>query len=674
MRGEVEIYRGNELIYHEPNMLVDGAGKTIADIMTASPSLSGVEDHATSSILDSSNYTIQAISFGKDLETFSKYAHAYHPNTRNLLYDSTFSSVDDGTGRAISGEENPPGVVVPNSYLVSSLPWVTPPPGFEDTPSAVAHVTLLLDRSNTNIISFNHILNLRSAAAIHDVIPSGLQDKWLCYSMYFKPDPENYPWNLDSEDGYIAASERCRSEFKLQVHSPGYTTDPEVGFARTSILPYFDPETGDISSITPFGFYGDDRGDSAGFAMTDWNGHAGIQPVGDGWYRIWNSLPCPSACDYLAMDFYPAGYEAGTYIGESSGGCYTFGHQLELGRWPTPLQFTSGRRCTGWDLSGSVLNEWYGKYGSDAFHPIDKGTVRVVSDTSSLVVENTLCEGPNPESTRLETQSVQLLDFSSNFSSMEFGQNPNFIPFRSFSALGEVTREPYTFSAWGNSSSVKYCVDSMQRIFGRNLAYYETFWSRDEARGIGSLGNQSYYLGCYPEGSSTGGSTYAFVSDLTSSAAYNNPITSGTYYGTFNEASSMDNFGFVNMIMSSVPITGYSMSSTASGLCLSGPGSPAYVGPPYIEYSVTIGSGDVGYSNLYGGITKMALWTIDVPETLQAGNTPPFAFSVLNNPRKYRMFSTKHFSENICKIADRGSNPGVTNYDDLLIKWRIHFR
>jgi hypothetical protein len=58
MRGEVEIWRNDELLLKEPNMLVDGAGELLADIMTVSPSLSGVEDHATSSILDASNYRL----------------------------------------------------------------------------------------------------------------------------------------------------------------------------------------------------------------------------------------------------------------------------------------------------------------------------------------------------------------------------------------------------------------------------------------------------------------------------------------------------------------------------------------------------------------------------------------------------------------------------------------
>ena len=92
-----------------------------------------------------------------------------------------------------------------------------------------------------------------------------------------------------------------------------------------------------------------------------------------------------------------------------------------------------------------------------------------------------------------------------------------------------------------------------------------------------------------------------------------------------------------------------------------------------VEYSITVGSGDVGYSNLYGGIYNMGLWTIDMDETLKAGNTPPYSFGPLNNPRKYKLFSTKHLTKNLGFIEDNGTNAGALNYTDLTIKWRLHF-
>ena len=92
-----------------------------------------------------------------------------------------------------------------------------------------------------------------------------------------------------------------------------------------------------------------------------------------------------------------------------------------------------------------------------------------------------------------------------------------------------------------------------------------------------------------------------------------------------------------------------------------------------VEYSMLLGSGDVGYSNLYGGIYNMGLWTIDMDKTLKAGNTPPYSFGPLNNPRKYKLFSTKHLTKNLGFIEDSGTNAGSLNYTDLTIKWRLHF-
>ena len=54
-------------------MLVDGAGELIVDVMTANRSLSGIP--SASAILDTSNYTLHAISYGKDADGFRNHAH-----------------------------------------------------------------------------------------------------------------------------------------------------------------------------------------------------------------------------------------------------------------------------------------------------------------------------------------------------------------------------------------------------------------------------------------------------------------------------------------------------------------------------------------------------------------------------------------------------------------------
>jgi len=54
-------------------MLVDGAGQIIVDAFTANRSFASIP--SASSILDASNYTVMAVSFGKDAEGFQHHAH-----------------------------------------------------------------------------------------------------------------------------------------------------------------------------------------------------------------------------------------------------------------------------------------------------------------------------------------------------------------------------------------------------------------------------------------------------------------------------------------------------------------------------------------------------------------------------------------------------------------------
>lgn len=183
-------------------------------------------------------------------------------------------------------------------------------------------------------------------------------------------------------------------------------------------------------------------------------------------------------------------------------------------------------------------------------------------------------------------------------------------------------------------------------------------------------------LGCFPEGSSapyTGSNlSYRIFRNDDDETVTNFTIPN---YSFFNEVSSMDVSGFVNMIMSSVPDSTYDMSSTASGLTLSAEAetSPNYEGWEYVEYSVALAAGDVGHANIYGGIYHLGLWTIDLKKSLQNGNAPPYGFGVLNNPRKYRLFCRKGFTKNLCYIEDH-TGDGEDNYTDLVIKWRIYFR
>ena len=649
MRGEVEIWEGDKLLHREPNMLVDGAGELLADIMTVSPSLSGIADHATSSILDTSNYTIQAISFGKDASAYTLNAHALN-KYRNLYGNSTFSSLDD------------PGMA--GFGTVSSTPEVQNPPGFEDTPSSVAHVVAYIDDTSTENQSIAYSFNVNNANFPELTLSAG-QDQWFCRSTYVKLGVPDYPvYRPAHQYNYH------RVHYKMQVEGEGnvftsHALGSGLGRARSSTDPTFGDENISFSSVI-IGFTGDNRLNdttlSGGYSVANWDSNGGVIPVGNNWYRVWTSLLAPvSGVSSITCTTYPLSHDGAEPIGETSGGIYAFGEQFEIGRWPTELQFrTDGVAANNWDFSGSVLNSDHNPGATT-----DKGTVRVIPPygTSSYVPTNYISSPPNPNSTRVEDGDTDLFGSSSVTSGFSMGQNLNVIPYRA-----QYNQEPNkTFYAEENN--VDYGSEMKALFDAGGGAPSGTF----------SIGPQAYYLGCFPEGSSTGGSNFALVSSLDNSAAY--PINyaassdpnfvSGIYNSILNEASSMDVSGFVNMIMSSVPNTVIDMSSTASGLCLSAASTFATDG--IVEYSMLLGSGDVGYSNLYGGIYNMGLWTIDMDKTLKAGNTPPYSFGPLNNPRKYKLFSTKHLTQNLGYIVDNGTAAGAMNYSDLTIKWRIHF-
>ena len=77
MRGQLEVYRVIEgertLVAEGGNIVVDGASESIVDLLTTPPGLAFIP--ALSSLLDTSNYTVQAISFGTEPVGASSNAH-----------------------------------------------------------------------------------------------------------------------------------------------------------------------------------------------------------------------------------------------------------------------------------------------------------------------------------------------------------------------------------------------------------------------------------------------------------------------------------------------------------------------------------------------------------------------------------------------------------------------
>ena len=370
MRGEVEIWRGDELIHKESNLLVDGAGESIVDMLTVSPSLSGIP--SASALLDTSNYTIQAISFGKDASAYQFNAHAL-PYRRNLWYNSTPSSE--------SGND----VTFGNDLIVSSRPDITPPPQYAYVPSSTAHVLSLEDKNDDT----NSVLQMYLYSSTHnsDTTTSAGQDQWICASVYVK-FPIDFSTLVPVQDT-DTTFRHPRTHLGMSIYGEGRDLAGDysrggLGHSRLGTVSNWNdtgttPEAdGSAPSAINFSYanapeFGTARSEGSGYSINNWQQNGGVVPVGEGWHRIWAAGLAPvSGVSGIATTLYPIGWENDPY-GETQGGIYMYGAQIELGRWPTDLDFSNNRQINNWDMSGSVLNRDHVPGA-----PTDNGTVRAL--------------------------------------------------------------------------------------------------------------------------------------------------------------------------------------------------------------------------------------------------------------------------------------------------------
>jgi hypothetical protein len=163
-------------------------------------------------------------------------------------------------------------------------------------------------------------------------------------------------------------------------------------------------------------------------------------------------------------------------------------------------------------------------------------------------------------------------------------------------------------------------------------------------------------MGSFPAGISEQGTLGSYL-------VYRKPGAAGTlqYFassvGSYpNEASSMDVSGFITAVSGIDPMSGLTTSSNTD-----------FSSNGIVEYSTTLSKDDLVFLHAYGGIYHLGLWSIDMKQSLLNGNAPPFGFSVLNNPRKYKLFCRKGLSKDLTFTNN------LSGYDDLNIKWRLHF-
>lgn len=141
---------------------------------------------------------------------------------------------------------------------------------------------------------------------------------------------------------------------------------------------------------------------------------------------------------------------------------------------------------------------------------------------------------------------------------------------------------------------------------------------------------------------------------------------------TYNGRNSVDRHGFINIITPYASGTGLNFTGAAgagSGIQLSavtGTGATSFSSVCELVYATRLGAADARVLNLYGGIYNAGLWSLNLNESIQRGNKPPYSFTNLNNPMRYRLFCKKSFTKN---VLDFSSISQAT----VQIVWRIKF-
>jgi hypothetical protein len=634
MRGIVEIYSGGKLIHKEDNLVVDGASELLADIMTVSPSLSGME-HSTSSLLDTSNYMIQAISFGKGPQGYQQNAHSLISTyTSSIQVGSEVVNVPVKWAQLfIDGEDASGTKIITNEAYVdlTTSSYVAAP----DLPTAPTPLDKKLE--NNADLSASYVSSITV-----NLIPS---------SQNFQA----VPW--------FASYSSVELSSCVTVSAPGYAS----GAINQGDIDLTPPPGVDVSASRVH-FRGIDEGCGPCEPCT-FNKDANDYPIG---------------LKLEARDFMSTGLSAG---------------DLWKGSMWVRAEKESASTILDATLSAAPLTLTIRYERSQG--------VQWAATSNFNVTENWQL---------IETPLLEIVDPSGFAAVQDDGEDFRFWLRRRTSGStwnGKATNsyDSYIvqiagaklekFGPYSKLFDVGFDISSQIPSNGQNMNvlprdYYGPVVSAapDTTFGYGSTDYvTASLLGCYPDGSAVGGTPYSIFSSVDNppisylAPFHGNSMTqlSGNYEGLFNSVSSMDISGFVNMAASSWVDHRYSNTygsnwydPSYSGLIVSAyDGFSSVSGGGEVQYIVTVSGSDLGGANLYGGIYNMGLWTIDVDKTLKAGNTAPFLFSPIYNPRKYKLFAKKSFSKNLCYIEDDVvSNPdsaGIYGYNDLRIVWRIRF-
>ena len=768
MRGEIEVIVGDKTVYKDSNMVVDSAGSLLADIMTVPRAYEDIP--SASSILDTSNYTIQAISFGKGTGGYLKNSHELleekikyfisNPNPvivttkqQSDVNSSITSSILWGTD-SLPDSPNPFNKKLNLNCLVSSTTFnlIQDPNNFVGPDSSWQFFQDCTGTSNTytapdGTLTADTIFsnggdpftdNIKRDVSI---FPSKGSVEYK-YSVYMRKDYTN----LYNSKTIVYFMVNSGSVVKEQIE---FTTFLDTGAVTVTEGQTFSqgPSTytkdnirvtsvGDYWLVEVLGFK-DYSGKSDQFRIRHYPGEAeGVAQNLTLWgskldttYSIYpiflNNLYSIQDPNDFANPKSAFPLSTWKLADQCTGNSNT--HIAPDGTLTADTVFSNGenpltdnvfQNVTIPSLHRAVYNYSIYLRKDDTYPVRSEHIIYLINLTGGETINERINFKINLNTGASEVTafaSVGALGYTEDNIRVTSVGDYWFVEVLGFTDYagtcdqfrirhypGESSLYPgegQALTLWGANLNLIPPFTEVQD-FGHNLNLIPSAIHSQVFDGSSiSIALAGSILGCWPEGQSQGGTPCYVFSSIEDNQFGINPDSnlefssgvydassgyfaqSGTLYGYFNEASSMDYSGYVNMIMSSVPNGSYSVSDSSGGLILSA--SPDFSSTGMIEYECTMASGDAVAAQLYGGIYNMGLWAMDVNAALRSGYTPPLSFDVINNQKRYKLFCRKDLTTSLTQYQDTYGlvSPFAGNHypatspaaEKVTIKWRIYF-
>jgi hypothetical protein len=622
-------------------MLIDQAGELIADVMTANRSLSSIP--SASAILDASNYTFHAISYGKDADGFRHHAHEII-NTVDSIIPSRKTLVIFG-GADSSGVNNQTWELSGTSWSSVSL---TTNPGIR-----IKHSTAY-DSTRGRLVLFG---------GYSGNVPVFYGDTWELSSSI-----SSTSWNLISTSGpspregaamaYDSISSRTllfggRSiqgnliTYKNDLWSWDGTNWTELVHTNRPSARAFHKIVFDSSRNRLVLFGGGISGGKLGDTW-EWGGSS--------WTRV--STTGPSSRQDFGMVYDSYNSKTVLYGGEDSTGA----SKDDVWSWngtswsqvtPTGAGGAGRRKLHGMvfcpDRNQSLVFGGFNPNSPNTYYRDTWAFNYTVSPFWSLISTS----GP---SGRIQ-HSVDYFD----------NKNPTQIMTPNDGIIKVLSYEPISVSSYhtlatasGLFSSYKLLPNSIKptdtRLESNSTVTLYSTNVPDVGHCLNSylnsnLSSYSHLVGCFPAAS---GTKYWMISSTFNPSS--NIIISGTLSSVYNQQKIMDMSGFLTFVEESLAVQNELLATEnyLSGALRTTPNEF----PQKIRLAWGLYPGDAGSLLLFGGIYHLGLWYLDLKEMLKQGYYPPYNFNALNNIRKYKLFAKKTFNKDLLYLNDNGSNSG----------------